>query len=53
WALYEDGALHPDSELHGDFAEDTRPANVDELMENIKAVLAEEAERLERLRDTD
>lgn len=50
WALYEDSELHADSELRGDFVEDTHTADVDELMANIQAVLAEEEERLERLR---
>lgn len=51
WALYEDGALQADTQLTGYFAENTQAADVDAVLEEIKAVFAEEQERLERLRN--
>ncbi len=51
WKLYEDGELHADSELTGYFAERTQDADVDAVMEEIKAAFAEEQARQERLRD--
>ncbi len=53
WALYEEGELHPDTTLTGLFAESEETANVDAVLEEIKAVYAEEQERLERLRAAD
>ncbi|MAM87381.1 PA4780 family RIO1-like protein kinase [Allohahella sp. A8] len=53
WALYEDGELHPDSELTGFFEDDEADADVDGVLEEIKAAFAEEAARLERIRDAD
>ena len=52
WALYEEGELHPDSELSGHFAESTEAADVDSVIQGIEAALAEEQERLERLRES-
>jgi RIO kinase 1 len=49
WALYEDGNLNPESELSGYFEEDTTAADVDTIMLEIKAALAEEEERLRRI----
>lgn len=49
WALYEDGELHADFELTGHFEEGTESADVDVVMQEIKAAFAEEQERLERL----
>lgn len=51
WALYEDGELHPDIELTGEFAEDTEAADVDTVMQEIKAAFDEEQERQERIRE--
>ena len=51
WALYEDGELHPDVELTGEFEESTEEADVDVVMQEIKAAFDEEQERLERIRD--
>jgi RIO kinase 1 len=51
WALYADGALHPDIELTGRFKEDTRAADVDTVMQEIKAAFDEHQELLERLRE--
>lgn len=51
WALYEAGELTPDSELTGIYADDETSADVDSVLEEIKAVLAEEAQRQARLRE--
>jgi RIO kinase 1 len=53
WALYEEGELHPDIELTGHFDGPTEEADVNAVLEEIKAVLAEEQERQERLKDND
>ena len=53
WALYEDGELDPDRELTGQFAVDTHSADVDGVMLEIKAALAEEESRRQRLRDAE
>lgn len=53
WALFEEGNLTPDTELTGCFTEDAELADVDTVMEEIKAAFAEEQERLERLREAD
>lgn len=53
WALYEDGDLHPDSVLTGQFEMDTHTADVDSVMLEIKAALAEEESRKQRLLDAD
>jgi len=50
WSLYEDGELHADTKLTGYFEENTQAADVDAVLLEIKAVLAEEQDRLERLR---
>lgn len=50
WFLYQDGQLHPDTKLTGHFEENLKEANVDEMLEDIQAVLDEEEERLERLK---
>ena len=51
WALYEDGELHPDIELTGEFEEDAEAADVDTVMQEIKAAFDEEQERQERIRE--
>ena len=51
WALYEKAELTPETELTGLFKEDTQSANVDTILEEIKAAFAEEQERLERISD--
>lgn len=53
WALYKDGNLHPDTKLTGKFAEDTRLADVDSVVEEIKAAHAEEMARQRRMGDAD
>lgn len=51
WSLYEAGELTQETELSGYFAADTHIANVDTVLEEIKAAFAEEQERLERIRN--
>jgi len=51
WTLYADGELHPHVELTGRFEESTQAADVDTVMQEIKAAFAEQQERLERLRE--
>ena len=51
WALYEDGALKPDTVLSGYFAEPDNESDVDSVLDEIKAVLREEEKRLERLQE--
>jgi RIO kinase 1 len=53
WSLYEKGELQPDSILTGQHEIDTHAADVDAVMLEIKAALAEEESRRERLRDAD
>lgn len=50
WQLYEDGDLHPDIRLTGQFEHDTVNADITELMTVIDATREEEAERLARKR---
>lgn len=51
WALYEEGELNAETELTGEYVDDAESADVDTLLEDIKAVLAEEEERQQRLQD--
>ncbi len=53
WGLYEDGELQPETTLTGLYEEDLESANVDAVLEEIKAVMAEEAARLERVREAE
>jgi RIO kinase 1 len=53
WSLYEAGDLHPDRQLSGEFELDTHTADVDSVMLEIKAALAEEESRKERLAEID
>lgn len=53
WALYEKAELTPETVLTGLFKEDTKSADVDTILEEIKAAFAEEQERLERISDAD
>ncbi len=53
WKLYEDGELKPNTILTGEFEEDTEAADVDGVMEEIKAAFDEEQERQERLRENE
>jgi len=53
WSLYEEAKLKPDTPLTGLFEEDNTIANVDSVLEEIKAALIEEQEKQERMRDDD
>jgi len=49
WALYESGDLHPDIELTGCFEENLQEADVDVVLNEIKAAWQEEQDRLLRI----
>ena len=51
WSRYEEGDLHPDCVLTGLAEEDTRAADVDAVMLEIRAALEEEQRRRARLQD--
>jgi RIO kinase 1 len=53
WELYEKAELYEDTPLTGVHAEDTHQADVDGVVSEIKSVLAEEAKRQERLRESE
>ncbi|WP_299875877.1 PA4780 family RIO1-like protein kinase [uncultured Cocleimonas sp.] len=53
WQLYEEGKLQPDTVLTGEYVADTTAADVDGVLEEIKAAFDEEQNRLERLREND
>lgn len=49
WKLYEDGELQPDSPLTGLFAENTKAADVDAVLQEIESAITEEQNRQERM----
>ncbi len=51
WALYEEGELHPETKLSGEFEEAEAEADVDVVMQEIKAAFDEEQARQERIRE--
>ena len=53
WALFEAGDLQPNTELTGEFEEDTESADVDTVLEEIKQAFLEEQSRLERIKDAE
>jgi len=53
WALFEAGKLTPETELTGYFEFDESEADVDTVLEEIKAAFEEEQERIERMKDPD
>ncbi|MEH6590510.1 MAG: PA4780 family RIO1-like protein kinase [Halioglobus sp.] len=53
WSYFEDGELHPDLELTGEFELDDHEADVDSVMLEIKAAMEEEEGRLERIREAE
>ncbi|MGB0867616.1 MAG: RIO1 family regulatory kinase/ATPase, partial [Granulosicoccaceae bacterium] len=53
WHLFEQGELHPDLELTGQFIEEREDADVDSVLLEIKAAFEEERARQERLRDAE
>ena len=53
WAMYEEGTLHADTPLTGEFVEDETSADVDAVLLEIKAALAEEAAKQARIASAD
>ncbi len=53
WDIYQDGKLTPDTELTGVFDEILHDADVDGVLEEINAVIAEEQARQERLQENE
>jgi RIO kinase 1 len=53
WALFEAAKLTPETELTGYFEFDESEADVDTVLEEIKAAFEEEQERIERMKDPD
>ena len=53
WSLYENGELHPNTELTGQFELNNQTADVDAVLEDIKAAYAEEQERLKRIQEAE
>ncbi|WP_133468277.1 PA4780 family RIO1-like protein kinase [Paraglaciecola marina] len=51
WALFEAGELTPETQLTGHFEDSGEDANVDSVLEEIKAAFAEEQERIERIKE--
>lgn len=52
WFLYENSELTPDTELTGRFEDNNKAADVDNVIEEIKAAYEEEQARLERIRES-
>jgi RIO kinase 1 len=50
WALYEEGLLTPETELTGDVSEEESNADVDAVLEEIKAAFEEQQEHLMRIK---
>ena len=53
WALYAEGQLQPDTELTGQFEGASEAADLDAVLEEIKAVMQEEQERQERKQEAE
>ncbi len=53
WQLFEAGKLTPETELTGKFEVEEVAADLDSIMEEIKAAMEEEQERQERIKDAD
>ncbi|KZY74919.1 kinase [Oleiphilus sp. HI0071] len=53
WALYEEGDLTPQSILTGEFDDDGDSADVGAVLDEINAVMQEERERQERIRESE
>jgi RIO kinase 1 len=51
WNLYENGDLHPEVELTGQFARTEHAADVDGVLAEIKAAWNEEQDRQQRIRE--
>jgi len=53
WALYQDGKLYPETQLTGYFVDSTPTADVEGLIEEINAVIAEKEEQQRILKSRD
>lgn len=53
WQLYQDGELTPETELTGCFQESDKEADVDAVLQEVFAAMAEEEERLRRLKENE
>jgi RIO kinase 1 len=53
WQLYQDGELTPETELTGDFEESEDEADVDAVLAEVFAAMAEEEERQRRLKENE
>jgi RIO kinase 1 len=53
WSLYEKSELTPETELTGKFKDNNKSADVDNVIEEIKAAYEEEQARLERIREAE
>lgn len=53
WALFEEGELHPEIQLTGEFEESQELADVDGVLQEIRDVLAEEQRRQERMQEAE
>ncbi|GFN46971.1 PA4780 family RIO1-like protein kinase [Candidatus Regiella insecticola] len=53
WALYQDGKLYPETQLTGYFVDSTPTADVEGLMDEINAVIAEKEEQQRILKSRD
>lgn len=53
WALFEEAKLTPNSILTGEFEDDSEEADVDSVLDEIKAAADEEQERLARINFSD
>jgi len=51
WELYENGQLQSDTPLTGKFKQPSKSADVDSIMDEIKAIMVEEQERQQRLQE--
>ena len=51
WALYEEGELTPETVLSGQFTDNSDSADVEAVLEEIKAVMQEEQAKQERLQE--
>jgi RIO kinase 1 len=53
WSLYENGELHPDTKLTGNFKKEEGNADVDSVLTEISAAIEEEEARIERMKSGD
>jgi|TARA_R110002072_G_scaffold114451_3_gene244487 RIO kinase 1 len=53
WALFEEGKLTANSVLTGEFEDDSESADVDSVLEEIKAVIQEEQDRQELIKEAE